>query len=257
MLDLAIRAARVAGRILVQHYHSRQPHQVHVKGLRDITTDADLAAEIAALEVIRAGCPGARLVAEESAQSWAEETDAPTWFVDPLDGTTNFARGLPMFSVSVAMVQGGVIQCGVVYDPLLEQLFSAARGQGAFLNDTRLHVSERAQLMESLVMLDWPRAQAQREQSARFLARLAPQVDAVRSRGSAALGLAGIAAGWGEAYFQFTLSPWDVAAGVLLVEEAGGRVTDLRGQPYHLAQKDWLATNGRVHAAFLAMEPLA
>jgi myo-inositol-1(or 4)-monophosphatase len=160
-----------------------------------------------------------------------------------------------MFSVSVGVALGGVPQCGAVYDPLLDQLFWAERGVGAFLGDTRLRVSERATLSETLVTLDWPREQRMREVSARFLARLAPRVDAVRSRGSAALGLCAIAAGWADIYFQYTLSPWDVAAGALIVEEAGGRVTDLHGRPYRLDEPGWLATNGRVHDAVLALEP--
>jgi myo-inositol-1(or 4)-monophosphatase len=253
MLEIAIRAAREAGQVLAQKYEG--PHEISVKGLRDIYTEADLAAEKVVLGIIAEQCPGARFMAEESSHTWQEHGDAPTWYVDPLDGTTNFARGLPMFSVSVAMARRDVLQCGVVYDPLLDQLFCAERGQGAYLNNRRLHVSTRSTLFDSLVMLDWPRNQAMREVGARFLARLAPQVDAVRSRGSAALGLCGVAAGWAEAYFQYTLGPWDVAAGVLIIEEAGGKVTDLRGQPYALTKPDWLATNGLVHEAVLALRP--
>jgi myo-inositol-1(or 4)-monophosphatase len=255
MLDIALRAAREAGYILAQYYD--RPHAISVKGPRDIYTEADLAAETVALRIIRESCPDACIMSEETNTSWQEAGDRPTWFVDPLDGTTNFARGLPMFSVSVAMARHGLVECGVVYDPLLKQLFWAERGRGAYLNERQLHVSTRPTLMDSLVTLDWPRAQAQRELAANFLARLAPQVDAVRSRGSAALGLCGVAAGWCEAYFQYTLGPWDVAAGALLVEEAGGRVTDLRGQPYRLDQPSWLATNGLVHTAILAVGPYA
>lgn len=253
MLRIAVHAAREAGRVLAQRFH--RPHQISVKGLRDISTEADLAAEKAALRAIREACPNARLVSEESNRTLPERDDQPTWYVDPLDGTTNYARGLPMFSVSVAMAQGGVVECGAVYNPLLDQLFSAERGQGAHLNGQSLQVSPQSELIHSLVMLDWPRAQPMRETSAHFLARLAPQVDAVRSWGSAALGLCYVGAGWVEAYFQFTLSPWDVAAGLLIVEEAGGKVTNLRGEPHSLAQPDWLATNGLVHDAILAIGP--
>jgi myo-inositol-1(or 4)-monophosphatase len=253
MLDIAIRAAREAGNVLAEMYG--RPHQIGVKGLRDIRTEADLAAEEVALRIIREGCPGACIVSEESNSTWQDCGEQPTWYVDPLDGTTNFARGLPMFSVSVAMARHGMPVCGVILDPLVDQLFCAERGQGAYLNGRRLHVSARHELKDSLVTLDWPRAQALREQCARFLARLAPQTDAVRSRGTSALGLCGIAAGWADVYFQYTLSPWDVAAGILLVEEAGGQVTDLLGQPYVLNQPSWLATNGLLHETILAAGP--
>lgn len=255
MLELAIRAAREAGRVLAQMY--QRPHEISVKGLRDILTEADLAAERVALEVIRAGCPGARFMSEESNARWQDDLDAPVWCIDPLDGTTNFARGLPGFSVSVAMVRAGQSQCGAVYDPLLDQLFCAERGQGAYLNNCRLRVSARDKLLDCVVTCDWPRNQTLREASVRFLGRLALQVDAVRSRGSAALGLCGVAAGWADVYFQYTLAPWDVAAGALLVEEAGGKVTDLRGGPAALYKPDWLATNGLIHEAVLAVGPFA
>jgi len=257
MLDLAIRAARAAGRVLASGY--AEPHQIHVKGFRDIATEADLAAETEAIRVIREGCPGARFVSEESNTAYPDESDQPTWYIDPLDGTTNYARGLPMFSVSVGMVQRGLVQCGAVYDPLLDQLFYAERGQGSYLQtphgEQRLQVSSCQALIDCLVTLDWPRDQALRALSLRFLSRLATQVDTVRSRGSAALGLCGVAAGWADVYFQYALGPWDVAAGVLIAEEAGARVTDLRGGPYALHGESWLASNGLVHQAILDLDP--
>ena len=253
MLDIAIRAAREAGRILAEAYG--QPHEIIVKGLRDITTEADLEAEATTFRIIRENCPEACFVSEELSNAHRDYGNLPTWYIDPLDGTTNFARGLPGFSVSVAMAKRGVVQCGAVYDPLTGQLFYAERGQGAYLNEKRLHVSTRARLIDSAALLDWPRDQEIRQVSARFLARLVPLVDTVRSRGSAALGFCSIAAGWAEVYFQYTLSPWDVAAGALIVTEAGGRVTDLRGQPYSLDEPSWLVTNGLVHEAVLAQKP--
>ena len=253
MLALAIAAAREAGHLLREHY--ARPHDISSKGLRDIVTEADLAAERAAMQVIREGCPGARFVSEESFGEWQDYGDAPTWVIDPLDGTTNFARGLPEFSISVAMVRSNVVRCGVIYDPLLDHLFGAERGQGATLNGKPLRVSLREQLMESLVLLDWPRRAPYREMLGRFLARMVSHVDGVRSRGSAALGLCYVAAGWADAYLQFTLGPWDVAAGLLMVEEAGGQVTDLRGGPYALNKPDWLATNGLIHQAILDLHP--
>lgn len=253
MLDIAVRAAREAGQVLAALY--TRPHEIHVKGLRDILTEADLAAEQAALGVIRSSCPDAFIVSEETHTQWDAHSEHPMWFIDPLDGTTNFARGLPMFSVSVGLAVKGQVKCGAVYDPLLDHLYCAERGQGAYLNNRRLTVSNRAKLDECLILLDWPRQQTAREQSARFLRRLAPKVDAVRSRGSAALGLCHVAEGSAEVYYQYTLGPWDVAAGIVIVEEAGGKVTNLHGQPYSLDQPDWLATNGLVHQAIIEAEP--
>jgi len=255
MLDVAIEAARAAGAILSERY--RRPHKIKVKGRRDIVTEVDLEAEEAAMRAIRRGCPDGIIVSEESSNQLAADTERPIWYIDPLDGTTNYARALPMFSVSVAMAYGGVVQCGAVYDPLMDHLFSVRRGGGAFLNGECLRVSDRGDLGYCLVTLDWPRAQVERVLAATFLARLAPRVDAVRSRGSAALGFCYVAAGWVDAYFQYTLSPWDVAAGWLLVEEAGGQVTDLRGNMPRLDTPDWLVTNGLVHQQIVAMRPFA
>lgn len=253
MLDTAIRAAREAGRVLVEAFHG--PHTVHVKGLRDISTEADIEAEQVAMRTIREDCPEARFIAEESSEVYRDYGNAPTWYVDPLDGTTNYARGLPMFTVSVAMARCGDMECGAVYDPLLDHLFYAERGQGAYLNGKRLQVSSCDRLMDSVILLDWPRDPALLDIALQFLARLAPQVGTVRSRGSAASGLCCVAAGWADAYFQFTLKPWDVAAGTLILEEAGGQVTGLRGQPYRLCQPDWLVSNSLIHESILAAHP--
>jgi myo-inositol-1(or 4)-monophosphatase len=253
MLDVAIRAVREVGEILLDGLGDS--HDIIIKGVRDITTEVDLEAERTAIEIIRDGCPQARIVAEESSNEHVEEGDVPTWYIDPLDGTTNYARGMPTFSCSVAMAREGKVKCGAVYDPQLDHLFYAQRGEGSFLNGQRLQVSTRDTLIESILLLDWPRDQSYREQSAGFLRKLAPRVGTVRSRGSAALSFCYMAAGWVDVYYQFTLHPWDVAAGLLIVEEAGGTVTDLRGEPYDLHGLSWLATNGLLHEDVLAFEP--
>ena len=253
MLDVAIRAARAAGDFMREQY--QRPQKISVKGLRDIVTEADLQAEAITLREIRKGCPAARFVTEESHHERLAYGDAPTWYIDPIDGTTNFARGLPEFCVSIGMAQDGKLQCGAVLNPITDQLFYAERGGGAFLNGERLHVSRRGTLIEALASLDWPREQVQRTHAGEFLAKVAPQVDSVRSRGSAALGLCAIAAGWTDIYFQYTLLPWDVAAGIVIVEEAGGKITDLHGAPYRIDSPSWLATNGLLHEAFLELEP--
>jgi len=252
-LDAAKLVAQEAGRILAALYE--EPHEVTVKGPRDITTEADLRSEARAAEILRALYPHHRIVSEEAYNHFSAEEDVPTWYIDPLDGTTNYARGYPIFSISVAMVERGEVQCGVVYHPLLKHLFWAERGHGAYLNGRRLRVSERQSLQEAIVLLDWPRDPALRERSVRFLSRLVPLTDAVRSGGSAALSFCAIAAGWADIYYQYTLQPWDVAAGMLIAAEAGATVTDLSGEPAALHKKDWLVTNGLLHRDVLALEP--
>jgi myo-inositol-1(or 4)-monophosphatase len=253
LIELAKRAALSAGRVLADMY--QRPMDVRIKGERDIVTEADIAAEAVVMQEILAGCPDAWIISEETHSKRLADADRPTWYIDPLDGTTNYARGLPSFSVSIAMAQRGELVCGAVYDPLHDHLFWAERGHGAWLNDKRLRVSDRDVLANSIVLLDWPRDQEIRQQSARALTTLVPLTDAVRSTGSAALSLCYLAAGWADLYFQYTLMPWDVAAGVLLIEEAGGKVTGIDGRPYALEQLDWLASNGRLHEAVLAVSP--
>jgi myo-inositol-1(or 4)-monophosphatase len=250
MLQLAIDAARAAGKVLIQYYG--QTHAIHSKGLRDISSEADTAAEEAVVAIIRAGCPNACIVAEESYSDHQNSDDPLTWYIDPLDGTTNYTRGLPEFSVSVALARSGIVQCGAVYEPLVDHLFYASHGQGSFLNGQRLKVSSRC-LSESLILHDWPRQPEPRLRLAQMVTQLAPEVDCLRSRGSAALGFCAIAAGWAEAYLQLTLQPWDVAAGIVIVEEAGGCISSLDGQPYHLNQPSWLASNGLVHSQIIAI----
>ncbi|NLT73989.1 MAG: inositol monophosphatase [Chloroflexi bacterium] len=249
MIELAKRAARCAAQILMDMY--QQPMEVRVKGERDIVTAADVAAEAAVMQEILAGCPDAWIISEETHSRRMSDADRPTWYIDPLDGTTNYARGYPSFSVSIAMAQRGNLICGAVYDPLQNHLFWAERGKGAWLNDAPLRVSERSVLLESILLLDWPRDQQIRQKSAQALAALVPLTEAVRSTGSAALSLCYLAAGWADLYFQYTLKPWDVAAGALIIEEAGGHLSGIDGRPYALEQPDWLASNGRLHRAVL------
>lgn len=252
-LEAAKLVAQEAGRILAALYE--EPHDITVKGPRDITTEADLKAEARAAEIIHTLYPHHRIVSEEAFNHISPDEEVPTWYIDPLDGTTNYARGYPIFSISVALVERGEVQCGVVYHPLLQHLFWAERGCGAYLNGRHLRVSTRPKMEEAIVLLDWPRDPALRERSARFLSRLVLLTDAVRSGGSAALSFCAIAAGWADIYYQYTLQPWDVAAGMLIAAEAGATLTDLSGNPASLYKKDWLVTNGLVHREVLALEP--
>lgn len=254
MLKVAIEAARRAGQILLDNFG--KPQEIRFKGPRDIVAEADLLAQAAILEVIRARYPDHDILAEESAGTGlsrraAAEGRPYTWLVDPLDGTTNYCRHYPCFSVSIALSHRGDAILGVVYDPLHDQMFKAQRGRGAYLNDQRLHVSPVGVLVHTLVGFDWARRQEERLEVARLVAGMAPRIGTMRTSGSAALGLCYVAAGWIDAYLHLSLKPWDAAAGGLIVQEAGGRVTDLAGHSWRLDSPRCLASNGLIHDEML------
>lgn len=247
MLEIAIQAARAAGHILVERLPARR--EVRVKGLRDIVTDADLAAEEAVVQTIRAHFPDHALLTEEGGES---DGGAPyVWVVDPLDGTTNYSRRFPTFSVSIGLLHQGQLTAGVVYDPLREHLFAVERGRGASLNGEPLRVSQVDLVGDAVVSLDWSRSQANRREIVARLGRIAPACGTVRGMGSAALGLCYVAAGWTDAYFNVGMKPWDMAAGLLLIQEAGGRVTDIEGRPWQPWIENVLVSNGQLHQTLL------
>jgi myo-inositol-1(or 4)-monophosphatase len=244
LLQTAITAARAAGEIIRERY--ARPHEVKVKGLRDLVTEVDLLAQEAILAHIRADFPTHQIMTEESTQVLGGQADY-RWFIDPLDGTTNYARGLPSFATSIGVAHGSELVVGVVYDPLHDHLFTAERGQGAYLNGRRLRVSVQDELIDALMDLGWARNQQARKATVRVAAAIGERIGSVRNLGSAALGLAAIAAGWEDIYWHPDLCPWDDAAGALLVLEAGGKISDSRGAPWNVYTRDCLATNGRLH----------
>ena len=247
LLEVALEAAHRAGGILLQR--STGSRQVTVKGFRDTVTDADMAAEAAILAVIRERFPDHAVLSEEAG---ASGPDSPfVWLVDPLDGTTNYSRGYPIFCVSVAVVHQGEPIVGVVHDPLRQHTFAAVRGGGARAGSGRAVPSQISGLEDALVGVDWARARDEREEMLRRLVVLAPRCRTVRAIGSAALALTYVGLGWLDAYFAAGLCPWDVAAASLFVSEAGGRLTDLAGQPWRLGGRALLATNGLLHDAVL------
>jgi myo-inositol-1(or 4)-monophosphatase len=248
-LKTAIQAARAAGDILVKRLPAKR--EVQVKGLRDIVTDADLAAEEAIVQIIRSDFPNHALLTEETGHS--ANTAPYIWVVDPLDGTTNYSRRFPIFSVSIGLVHQGRLLTGVVYDPLSEHLFTAERGQGAFLNGTPISVSRIDRTTDMVIGLDWARAQANRHEIVARLGCIAPACGTVRGMGSAALGLCYVATGWLDAYFHVGLKPWDMAAGLLMIEEAGGRVTDIDGHPWQPWRERILVSNDHLHQALLEL----
>jgi len=249
LLDTAIEAARAAGQEIIRRWP--QERDVRSKGFRDIVTDADLAAQEALIAIIRARFPQHGILSEEGL---APTNNADTvWVLDPLDGTTNYARRLPSFSVSVAVARSDALIVGVVYDPLRDYIFCAERGAGATWNGQRLHVSQVDDLGQAVAGVDFAREPAIRSSQMATMVVCSERIRTFRSFGSAALGLCFVAAGWLDAYFHLSLAPWDVAAGALMVTEAGGAITSTEGKPWSYTQPRCLATNGKLHSEFLEL----
>jgi myo-inositol-1(or 4)-monophosphatase len=247
MLQTAIEAARRAGQIIVERYSTRR--DVAFKGHRDIVTDVDTAVEAAVLDMIRARFPDHAILSEEAGGSGIGS--GYTWIVDPLDGTTNYTHRIPVFSVSVGVLEAGEPLIGVVYEPLRDQMFVAERGRGARLNDVPMSVSRVSNFGHTVIGLDWTRHDAGREQVLACLHEIVPRCGTVRGLGSAALGLTYVAAGVLDAYFHLSIQPWDTAAGILMITEAEGRCTTLEGKPYRVDSPSLLATNGLIHQELL------
>ena len=250
-VEAATTAARVGGETLKATW--RRDKQIEIKsGPVDIVTNVDRVVERGIMELLRSRFPEHGIVAEESPQ---ERTASPyCWYVDPIDGTTNFAHGYPHFAVSVALAHEGVPVVGVVYDPLREETFCARRGGGATLNDAPLHVSTVSGLEQSLLLTGFP--YDRRERSAfylRFYEAFMCRAQGVRRSGSAALDLCYVAAGRAEGFWEWRLQPWDTAAGVLMVEEAGGGVSDFCGARFELLGEQTLASNGLIHAGMIGV----
>jgi myo-inositol-1(or 4)-monophosphatase len=250
MLDTAIQAARTAGRLIMEQY--RRPITVHAKGFRDLVTETDIAAQETIVALIAARFPSHAILAEENLGS-LDELGEYTWIVDPLDGTTNYAFRLPIFSVSIALAHQGEPLLGVVYDPARDQLFYAQTGQGAFLNGAPLHAAGREELLGTLVAFDWAQEPQIRDTLLCIVNHVAPRIGSIRALGSAALGPCYVAAGWLDAYFHGRLSPWDAAASTVIVREAGGQATDFDGQPWSLDSPRLLAASSAVHPKMLRL----
>src|SRR5918999_1086275 len=253
MLNFAIQTARDAGRVLAEKFG--RALQVSNKGDIDLVTEADLAAERLIVERVRSYPPRHALLTEESGDVLAlGGPDAEyKWVIDPLDGTTNYAHGYPVFCVSVALEHRGRIVVGVVHDPLRDETFAAERGAGATLNARPVRVSATDELNRALLCTGFPYDVRERDQFARHFHNFIMSAQGVRRDGSAALDLAYVAAGRFEGFWEEGLRPWDVAAGVLLVEEAGGRVTHYDGKPFHIYKPPIAVSNGLVHDAMLAV----
>lgn len=249
MLNFAIQTARDAGRILADRMG--RALQVSNKGDIDLVTEADLASEKLIIERIKTHYPRHSILAEESGATdgikmVAGQTDW-MWIVDPLDGTTNYAHGYPCFCVSIGLERAGSIEIGVIYDPSRDEVFAAERGQGATLNDRRIRVSPVDDLNAAMLCTGFPYNVRERPNFARDFANFTMEAQAVRRDGSAALDLAYLACGRFDGFWEDGLNAWDIAAGVLLVEEAGGRITDFVGAPLNIYTPKVLASNGLIH----------
>ena len=246
-LDAAIEIAQEAGQILLAH----RGVGFELKGDFDLVTAADKASEALVVKRLRERFPQHGIVAEEGGR--AEMEAELRWYVDPLDGTTNFAHGYPMWNVTLALAQRGEVVAGVVYDPLNQELFAAERGAGARLNGAPIHVSKAATLNDSLVSTGFPSRKRSQNVNIHFYYQLAMTTHGVRRGGSAAIDLAYTACGRLEAFWEFGLNPWDMAAGILLVEEAGGKTSGMRGEKVDLHGPHLLADNGSVHQETLQL----
>jgi len=230
-------------------YFDRQI-KIEYKGDADLVTAADRAAEKLIVERLQARWPEHGIVGEEGTRS---ETGADyRWFVDPLDGTTNFAHGYPVFCVSIALARkDDQLEAGVLYDPTRNELFAAERGHGATLNGKPLLVSKTARLAESILGTGFPSHKRHQNPNIHFYQQLTLRSHGVRRAGSAALDLANVAAGRYDGFWEFNLNSWDTAAGVLIVQESGGVVTRFDGSPFRLDSREVLATNGLIHEEVL------
>jgi myo-inositol-1(or 4)-monophosphatase len=249
--------AREAGALLLHYFH--QGLKIEYKGDADLVTAADRAAEALIRERITKQFPSHDVLGEE--QGLNDLGSDYRWYVDPLDGTTNFAHGYPVFCVSLALErqaveerlsgQRGRCLAGVVYDPTRDELFTAEQGRGAHLNGKPIHVSKIAQLKECLVATGFPSHKRHKNPNIYFYHQITLRTHGVRRAGSAALDLCNVASGRFDGFWEFNLNPWDTAAGVLIVEEAGGKVSRFDGSPFELDSRETLASNGLVHQALV------
>ncbi|HEY6128091.1 MAG TPA: inositol monophosphatase family protein [Candidatus Acidoferrum sp.] len=242
-LDVAVETALEAGKLLREEY--ALPPDIHYKGEVDLVTQADRRSERAIVARLARFFPEHNVTAEEG--TGYERSSEFRWHVDPLDGTTNFAHKYPCFAVSIALERKGTVLAGVVYNPIYEELFAAARGEGATLNGKKISVSKVATLSNSLLCTGFPVHKRRATQNIHYYYDFTLRSHGVRRDGSAALDLACVAAGRFDGFWEFGLKPWDTAAGVLLVQEAGGVVSDFGGQIYNLGGPVILATNSLIH----------
>jgi myo-inositol-1(or 4)-monophosphatase len=248
MLNVAIKAARAAGAIINRAALDVEAVRISQKQVNDFVTEVDHASEAAIIDTLLTAYPDHGFLAEESGSQHGNPNADHIWIIDPLDGTTNFIHGFPTYCVSIALQVRGRIEQAVVYDPTRNDLFTATKGRGAFLNDRRIRVSKRTQLKECLISTGFPfRPGDNFNHYLLMMGDVMQKTAGLRRPGAAALDLAYVAAGFTDAFFETGLSPWDVAAGSLLVTEAGGLIGNFTGESDFLEQRECLAGNPRVY----------
>ncbi|MDR0588092.1 MAG: inositol monophosphatase [Burkholderiales bacterium] len=230
MLTIAVKAARRAGNIIMRGARDLSRLTVHAKGPKDYVSDIDQLAEEVIIDTLRESFPDHGFIAEEGTGAGLNQEAAYQWIIDPLDGTTNFLHGFPQYCVSIALAQNKQVTLGVIFDPIRNDLFTATRGGGAFMNDRRIRVSKQTHLRECLIGTGFPfREDTPIESYLNMMRALFTQTAGLRRPGAAALDLAYVAAGYYDGFFELKLHPWDIAAGSLMVQEAGGIVYDMEG----------------------------
>jgi myo-inositol-1(or 4)-monophosphatase len=251
-LEAAVEAAREAGQILVTEFS--RPVKISYKGEVDLVTQADKRSEECIITRLHSRFPRHAITAEEGGGT--DNDSRWRWYVDPLDGTTNFAHGYPCFAVSIGLEEEGELIVGVIYQPISGELFTAAKGQGAYLNNKRIEVSRIERLGTGLLATGFPSKKRAHSQNINFYWEYTLRSHGVRRDGSAALDLAAVACGRFDGFWEFGLHSWDTAAGVLLVREAGGMVTTLSGEPYRVDHHETVASNSLIHEEMLQVAKL-
>lgn len=244
-LEVAVNAAREAGAIIAAAMD--RPKTISYKGEVDLVTETDKKSEAVILRRLRSEFPAHAIIAEEGGPSGAGASAEFQWYVDPLDGTTNFAHGYPVFAVSLGLLQRGEPLVGAIYNPVSKEMFTAVRGEGAFRNGSSIHVSATSKLSQSLLATGFPTHKRVQNPNIHYYWEFTLHSHGVRRAGAAALDLCSVACGQFEGFWEFGLKSWDTAAGILLVQEAGGKVSNFSGGAYRPGDFECLASNGLIH----------
>ena len=254
MVNVAVKAARAAGAIINRAALDVESVRVSQKQVNDFVTEVDQASEQIIIETLLGAYPGHAIWAEESGREHGAQDSEYVWIIDPLDGTTNFIHGLPIYCVSIALAVRGKVEQAVIYDPSRNDLFTATKGRGAYMNNRRLRVAKRTRLQECLIATGFPyRVDDDINHFLRMMGDMMQRTAGLRRPGAAALDLAYVAAGFTDGFFELGLQPWDVAAGSLLITEAGGLVGNLSGDADFLEQRECLAATPRIYGQMVSI----
>jgi myo-inositol-1(or 4)-monophosphatase len=254
MINVAVKAARAAGAIINRAALDVESVRVSQKQVNDFVTEIDHTAEAIIIETLLTAYPGHGILAEESGQEHGAKDSDYVWIIDPLDGTTNFIHGLPIYCVSIALAVKGKVEQAVVYDPTRNDLFTATKGRGAYLNNRRIRVAKRTQLKDCLISTGFPyRPDDDINTYLRLMGEMIQRTAGLRRPGAAALDLAYVAAGYTDGFFELGLQPWDVAAGSLLITEAGGLIGNFSGESNFLEQRECMAGNPRIYGQMVSI----